>query len=59
MSSTPVLKTILYNGNILYNSGKSLSSIIAILSATHFYSGNAIISKSLKYSVFHGRDITI
>ena len=59
MLSLFVLKTILYNGHVFFNTNKSPSFIIAILSVTHPYSGNIIIPGPLKHLVFHGRDTSI
>ena len=59
MLSLPILKTILYNNNILYNSGKELSSMTSILFTIYFCSSDAIILELLKYSVFYSRDISI
>ena len=59
MLSLFILKTIFYSGDIFFNSGKSLSFIMAILSATYFYSGNIIIPEPLKYLVFYDRDTFI
>ena len=43
MPSLPVLKTILHNSDVFFNSNKSLSIIIAILLVTYSCSGNVII----------------
>ena len=46
MPSPPVLKTILHNSDVFFNSNKSLFIIIAILLVTHSCSNNTIIPNS-------------
>jgi len=59
MLSLPILKTIFYNNNTLYNSGKRLSSMISILSTIYFCNSDAIILELLKYLVFYSKDTSI
>ena len=59
MLSLSILKTILYSSDVLFDSSKSLSSIMAILFAIYLYSSNTIIPKSLEYLVFYNGNTPI
>jgi len=59
MLSLLILKTILCNSDIFFNSSKSPSFIMAIFSTTNSHNSNVIVPKSFKCLVFYDKDTFI